>query len=36
VSPEDTNEQLADQQSRCEIGKVHKAEGECRRLARSS
>jgi hypothetical protein len=33
VSPEnDTNEQFADQQPRCEIGKIHIAEGECRRL----
>jgi hypothetical protein len=32
VSPEDTSAQFADQQPRCEIGKVHKAEGECRRL----
>src|SRR5918994_6911796 len=28
----DTNEQFADQQSHCEIYKVRKAEGECRRL----
>jgi hypothetical protein len=32
VSPEDTNEQFADQQPRCEIGKVLIAEGECQRL----
>jgi hypothetical protein len=33
VSPEEvTNEQFADQQPRCEIGKVFTAEGECRRL----
>src|SRR5688500_2457501 len=33
VAPEeDTNEQFADQQSRCEIDKVLTAEGECRRL----
>jgi hypothetical protein len=32
VSPEDTNEQFADQQPRCEIGKILTAEGECRRL----
>jgi hypothetical protein len=33
VSPEnDTNEQFADQQPRCEIGKILIAEGECRRL----
>jgi hypothetical protein len=32
VSPEnDTNEQFADQQPRCEIGKIHIAEGECQR-----
>ena len=28
----DTNEQFADQQSHCEIDKIRKAEGECRRL----
>jgi hypothetical protein len=28
----DTNEQFADQQSHCEIYKIRKAEGECRRL----
>jgi hypothetical protein len=28
----DTNEQSADQQSRCEIGKIHITEGECQRL----
>ena len=28
----DTNEQSADQQPRCEIDKIRKAEGECRRL----
>ncbi len=27
-----TNEQYTDQQSRCEIDKIRKAEGECRRL----
>jgi hypothetical protein len=27
-----TNEQSADQQSRCEIGKIREAEGECLRL----
>jgi hypothetical protein len=33
VSPEDvTNEQFADQQPRCEIGKIHTADGECQRL----
>jgi hypothetical protein len=33
VSTEEvTNEQFADQQPRCEIGKIHTAEGECRRL----
>jgi hypothetical protein len=33
VSPEeDTNEQFADQQPRCEIGKTLIAEGECQRL----
>jgi hypothetical protein len=33
VSPEIvTNEQFADQQPRCEIGKIYTAEGECRRL----
>jgi hypothetical protein len=33
VSPEEaTNERFADQQPRCEIGKVRTAEGECRRL----
>jgi hypothetical protein len=33
VSPvEDTNEQFADQQPRCEIGKILKAEGECQKL----
>jgi hypothetical protein len=30
---EDSNEQFADQQQhRCEIGKIHMAEGECQRL----
>src|SRR5215208_1831920 len=29
---EETNEKFADQQPRCEIGKIRKAEGECRRL----
>jgi hypothetical protein len=28
----DTNEQFADQPSHCEIDKIRKAEGECRRL----
>jgi hypothetical protein len=33
VSPdEDTDEQFADEQPRCEIGNIHTAEGECRRL----
>ena len=33
MAPEDdTNEQFADQQSRCEIDKILTAEGECRRL----
>jgi hypothetical protein len=33
VSPiDDTNERFADQQPRCEIGKILIAEGECRRL----
>jgi hypothetical protein len=33
VAPEDdTNEQFADQQSRCDIDKILTAEGECRRL----
>lgn len=32
MSPEDTNEQLADQQPRCEIGKTLTAEVECQRL----
>ena len=33
MSPEeDTNEQFADQQPRCEIGKTLIAEGECQRL----
>src|SRR5215217_1850240 len=32
VAPEDANEQFADQQSHCEIDKIRKAEGECRRL----
>jgi hypothetical protein len=32
VSPEDTNEQFADQQPRCEIGNTLIAEGECQRL----
>jgi hypothetical protein len=32
VSPEDTNEKFADQQPRCEIGKIHIADGECQRL----
>jgi len=31
VQEVDTNEQSADQQSRCEIGKIRKAEGECLR-----
>ena len=30
--PEDTNEQFADQQPRCETGKTLTAEGECQRL----
>jgi len=29
---EETNEKFADQQPRCEIGKIRTAEGECRRL----
>jgi hypothetical protein len=29
---EDTNEQFSDQQPRCEIAKIHIAEGECQRL----
>jgi hypothetical protein len=33
VSPiDDTNEQFSDQQPRCEIAKIHIAEGECQRL----
>ncbi|HET7271445.1 MAG TPA: hypothetical protein VFI90_10215, partial [Rubrobacter sp.] len=32
VCPEDTNEQVADQRPRCEIGKILIAEGECQRL----
>ena len=33
MSPiDDTNEQFADQQPRCEIGKILIAEGECQRL----
>src|SRR3712207_6112633 len=33
VSPEvDTNEQFSDQQPRCEIAKIHIAEGECQSL----
>ena len=32
MAPEDTNEQFADQQPRCEIGKILIAEGECQRL----
>jgi hypothetical protein len=32
VSPEDPNEQVADQQPRCDIGKVLIAEGACQRL----
>jgi hypothetical protein len=32
VSPDDTNEQFSDQQSRCEIAKTLIAEGECQRL----
>ena len=32
MAPEDTNEQFADQQPRCEIGKTLTAEGECQRL----
>jgi hypothetical protein len=32
VSPNDTNEQFAGQQPRCEIGKTLIAEGECQRL----
>jgi hypothetical protein len=31
VQEVDTNERSADQQSRCEIGKIRKAEGECLR-----
>ena len=31
MSPEDTNEQFADQRPRCEIAKTHIAEGECQR-----
>ncbi len=31
-SPEDTNGQFSDQQPRCEIAKIHIAEGECQRL----
>ena len=31
MAPEDTNEQFADQQPRCEIGKTLTAEGECQR-----
>ena len=32
MAPENANEQSADQQSRCEIDKIRKAEGECRSL----
>jgi hypothetical protein len=32
VLPEDTNEQFADQQPCCEIGKILITEGECQRL----
>ncbi len=32
MSPGDTNEQFTDQHPRCEIGKIHIAQGECRRL----
>ena len=33
MSPEvDTNEQFSDQQPRCEIAKIHIAEGECQSL----
>lgn len=32
MTPEDTNEQFADQQPRCEIGKTSTANGECQRL----
>ena len=32
MPPEDTNEQFADQQPRCEIAKTLIAEGECQRL----
>jgi hypothetical protein len=32
MAPEDTNEQFADQQPRCEIGNTLTAEGECQRL----
>ena len=32
MAPEDTNEQFADQQPRCEIGKTLTAEGECQSL----
>jgi hypothetical protein len=31
VCPEITNKLFTDHQPRCEIGKVHRAEGECRR-----
>jgi len=37
VSPEeDTNEQFAEQQPRCKIGRVRTAEGECSRLGEVS
>ena len=32
MAPEGTNDQFADQQPRCEIGKTFTAEGECQRL----
>lgn len=32
MSPENTNEQFANQQPHCEIRKIHIAEGECQRL----
>jgi 2-methylaconitate cis-trans-isomerase PrpF len=32
VSPEATNKLFTDQQPRCEIAKIHIAEGECQRL----
>ena len=35
MAPEDTNEQFADQQPRCEIGKILIAEGECQRLGQA-